>query len=71
VDCSKVAEIIDHHPGGNPEAFEKASIINEQVGAAATIVVERFQKMDFGIQSSHVGLLYAGIMAHPVLPYFN
>lgn len=40
VAAEKVVEIIDHHPGG--DAFEGARIQNELVGAAATLIAERF-----------------------------
>jgi manganese-dependent inorganic pyrophosphatase len=64
LECSKVVEIIDHHPSGNPEAFENASITNELVGAAATLVTERFRKADYGIPPLHAGLLYAAIISN-------
>lgn len=37
----RVTRVIDHHSGGNPEAFRNAVIQNEPVGAAATLVAER------------------------------
>src|SRR5690242_13997944 len=41
IEPSRVVGIIDHHPGGDPTAFPRARIINELVGAAATLVAER------------------------------
>lgn len=43
IDPVKVTEIIDHHPNGDPSAFPNAVIENEQVGAAATLVAERYR----------------------------
>ena len=42
----RVVEIIDHHPGGSPEAFPNAIIQNEVVGAAATLLTERIVRHD-------------------------
>lgn len=38
----RVVEVIDHHPGGDPGRYPSATIQNEAVGAAATLVAERF-----------------------------
>jgi manganese-dependent inorganic pyrophosphatase len=64
VDCSKVLEIYDHHPNGNPEVFPQAEIINELVGAAATLVAELFQKKQYNLSLEHAGLLYAAIISN-------
>lgn len=64
VEPSKVAGIIDHHPGGDPEAFDKAAILNEQVGAAATLVTEKLRNEHYTISRSHTGLLQAGIISN-------
>lgn len=36
----KVVTIIDHHPNGDDELFPSATIINEKIGAAASIVAK-------------------------------
>lgn len=48
VDPADVVEIVDHHPGGPQDAFPNATVQNEPVGAAATLVAERFH--DAGIR---------------------
>ncbi len=39
----QVLFIYDHHPAGSPEAFPNASIRNEAVGAAATLIAEEYR----------------------------
>jgi inorganic pyrophosphatase/exopolyphosphatase len=41
---NKVVEVIDHHGGG--DSFPNARVLNEPVGAAATLLVERFARLD-------------------------
>lgn len=48
VDPADVVEIVDHHPGGPQDAFPNATVQNDPVGAAATLVAERFH--DAGIR---------------------
>ncbi len=38
----KVKMVIDHHPGGNNRQFSNALIDNRKIGAAASIVAERY-----------------------------
>lgn len=38
----KVVAVIDHHPNGDDELFPKADIKNQKVGAAASLVAERY-----------------------------
>jgi manganese-dependent inorganic pyrophosphatase len=64
LDCSKVQGIVDHHIGGNPEAFSKALIVNEKVGAAATILTEQFRDCHYKVPPLHAGLLYAAIISN-------
>jgi inorganic pyrophosphatase/exopolyphosphatase len=40
---SKVVRITDHHPAGDSQSFQNAKIQNENVGAAATLIVEAYQ----------------------------
>lgn len=42
-DLDLVTEIIDHHPDGQPSAFARATVQNEVVGAAATLVAEHVE----------------------------
>lgn len=53
--CEKVTLIIDHHPNGNDEAFPNAKIINEKIGAAASIVAEKLIKK--GLPDADVTLM--------------
>lgn len=61
VSADKVVEIIDHREGEPEKQFPQAKIQNELVGAAATLVVERFQKEDKFPQPDHAKLLYGAI----------
>jgi inorganic pyrophosphatase/exopolyphosphatase len=54
-----VVEIIDHREG--IEGFPNAKIQNDLIGAAATIVVERFIKHHLLPQSDHAQLLFGAI----------
>jgi manganese-dependent inorganic pyrophosphatase len=38
----RVELVIDHHPDGDATRFPRAELVNEAVGAAATVVVERW-----------------------------
>lgn len=57
----KVIEIIDHRKGEPEVEFPNAQIQNELIGAAATIVVERFIKAGLKPQPDHAKLLYGAI----------
>lgn len=59
--ANKVIELIDHRTGEPEKEFPNAKIQNELIGAAATIVVERFIKADKNIQPDHAKLLYGAI----------
>lgn len=61
-DLSRVVEIIDHHPDGDPEAFASAGVQNEKVGAAATLLYERLQGVE--IPRPIAGLLAAAILSN-------
>ncbi len=43
LDPARVVEIFDHHPGGDAQAFPKAHIQNESVGAVCTLLSEKFR----------------------------
>lgn len=57
----KVVEIIDHRKGEPEKEFPKAAIQNDLIGAAATIVVERFIEHNLPIKPNHAKLLYGAI----------
>ena len=59
--ADKVIESIDHRAGEPEKEFPNAKIQNEPIGAAATIVVERFIKAGKNIQPDHAKLLYGAI----------
>jgi manganese-dependent inorganic pyrophosphatase len=64
VNPQRVVEIIDHHPGGSPEAFPNAIIQNETVGAAATLLVERIVRHNLQPGPIISGLLAAAIVSN-------
>jgi manganese-dependent inorganic pyrophosphatase len=60
----RVVCITDHHPGGAPEYFPHAAIENEPVGAAATLVAERFAGTPDRISPAMACLLQAAILSN-------
>ncbi len=58
---AKVIEVIDHRVGEPRKEFPGAKIQNDLIGAAATIIVERFQKAGLCPQPDHAKLLYGAI----------
>lgn len=61
VDPNKVVEIIDHRTGEPEKEFPNAKIQNDLIGAAATIIVERFIEAKLKPQADHAKLLYGAI----------
>jgi manganese-dependent inorganic pyrophosphatase len=59
-----VVRVTDHHPGGAPDHFPNAAIENELVGAAATLVAERFRGGPDRIPSAEACLLQAAILSN-------
>ena len=60
--AENVIEIIDHRAGGEPEKeFPNAKIQNELVGAAATLVTERYMQAGIKPLREHALLLYGAI----------
>jgi len=57
----KVIEIIDHRAGEPEKEFPNAKIQNELIGAAATLVVERFIKANLNPNPEYAKLLYGAI----------
>jgi inorganic pyrophosphatase/exopolyphosphatase len=68
VSREKVIEIIDHREG--IEEFPNAKIQNDFIGAAATIVVERFRSKNLLPLSDHAKLLYGAIF-HNTLNFLS
>jgi manganese-dependent inorganic pyrophosphatase len=64
VDPAMVLSAVDHHPAGTPEAFPRATIINEKVGAVATIIAEMVQAKGLDIVPAHSKLLQAAIISN-------
>lgn len=59
-----VVRITDHHPGGEPERYPNAEIQNDSVGAAATLVTERFETARVGMIATTAVLLQAAIVSN-------
>lgn len=64
IDPVNVVEIIDHHPAGDTDAFPNAVIENADVGAAATLLVERFRRLDLRPSSAVAFVLSAAIVSN-------
>lgn len=58
---SDVIEIVDHREGEPEKEFPRAIIQNEMVGAAATLITEKFIKAFFNPKPDHAKLLYGAI----------
>lgn len=61
VEADKVIEVIDHRTGEPEKEFLNAKIQNELIGAAATIVVERFIQLAKKPNPEQAMLLYGAI----------
>lgn len=61
-----VSLVIDHHPDGAPDAFPKAVIQNEIIGAASTLITERVIASSgiTALSPSHAALLAAAIASN-------
>jgi len=59
-----VVRITDHHPGGEPERYPNATIQNELVGAAATLVYEKFERANCKMPCGIALLLQAAIASN-------
>lgn len=64
LDTARVIEIIDHHPAGHPEAFPHAAVQNDEVGAAATLIAERFRAAGLTPSPPVAGLLAAAVVSN-------
>lgn len=59
-----VVEIFDHHPTGNPDVFSNAKIINEKIGAVATLIAEKFLEAKITPSKETALVLYAAIISN-------
>jgi manganese-dependent inorganic pyrophosphatase len=59
-----VVQIYDHHPAGDAEAFPNAEIVNEKVGAVATLLAEKFRDENVSLDANLSVLLYAAIVSN-------
>ncbi len=64
IDTDKVEEVVDHHLYNDPSWFPNAKLDIQPVGAAATLVVERFAAAGIDPSPAMAGLLYAGIISN-------
>src|SRR5574340_362937 len=70
VRASDVIEIIDHRASSPETEFPNARIQNEPIGAAATIIVERFIKAEKKLTLEQAKLLY-GAIYHNTLNFIS
>ncbi len=61
IDAQNVIEIIDHHPSESGLDFPNAKIQNEVMGAAATLIWERSNKMGIKLPEDLAKLIYLAI----------
>jgi manganese-dependent inorganic pyrophosphatase len=61
---ARVTRITDHHPGGSANRYPNAQIQNEAVGAAATLITERFEEYNVSIPADLARLLQAAIVSN-------
>lgn len=67
IDCKDIVEIVDHHIAyQNIQMYENATIQIEQVGAAATLVVEKYMENKIEISKEAATLLYYGIISNTI-----
>jgi manganese-dependent inorganic pyrophosphatase len=62
--ASNVILIIDHHPAGDNDRFRSAEIVNEEVGAAATLLFERAVGHGFAIPAMVARALAGAIVSN-------
>lgn len=66
IDLEKVVEVIDHRKNHKAESFPNAEIDVQLVGAAATLIGERFRKEKAQISKESANMLYAAIKDNTV-----
>lgn len=66
IDLEDVTEVIDHRKNHEADSFPNAEIDVQLVGAAATLIAERFRQAGKGISEESANLLYAAIKDNTV-----
>lgn len=66
IELERVVEVIDHRKNNDANSFPNAKIDIQLVGAAATLVVERFKEQNLQISKESANLLYAAIKDNTV-----
>jgi inorganic pyrophosphatase/exopolyphosphatase len=66
IDPNHVIEIIDHRKINNAEKFPQANIQIELVGAAATLIAEKFFNTHIPISESSAALLFGAIVSNTI-----
>ncbi len=66
VKLEKVVEIIDHRKINESHKFPNAKIQIELVGAAATLIAEKFYQSNFTISKESASLLYSAIVSNTI-----
>lgn len=64
IEADKIVEIIDHRPLNEIDKFPQASTQIELVGAAATLIAEKFMAHNIAISSAAAILLYSAIISN-------
>lgn len=66
VALDRVVEVIDHHKVGDPAAFPNAAFQIEVIGAAATLVAERYHASGYTPSRDAALLLLGGIISNSI-----
>ncbi|HEY1074176.1 MAG TPA: DHH family phosphoesterase [Patescibacteria group bacterium] len=66
INPTQVIEIIDHRQFNHAESFPSAKVQIERVGAAATLIAEKFQAVKIKPTYESAGLLYSAIISNTV-----
>lgn len=64
INTDQVIEVIDHRQVHNARIFTKAKVQIELVGAAATLIAEKFKEQDVQLSSMSAVLLYSAIISN-------
>lgn len=66
IDPAKVVEVIDHRKVNDVHAFPNAKVQIEMVGAAATLIAEKFQTEGIFMSPESAALLFSAIVSNTV-----
>ena len=64
VEPALVTVVFDHHPHGDTDAFPAATIVNEKVGAACTLIAERYFEVGSPLSLATATVLQGGILSN-------